>query len=122
MSSENMDFNSQIKLGLMPDFIEKWFLYNWTNLKSRNADNICEIFARTENFKICFYPKSIREYNQLPLYIRQSMSIVQIKRLIKVKIVHPKPKCWYSLGDRKMLIAPARLKRIYVTGDLRILM
>lgn len=53
------------------------------NLNLRNADDICGIFATTEKFK-----NSIREYNQLPIYI--SLAIVQFTRLIKVNIVSPK--------------------------------
>ena len=33
----------------------------------RNAQDFCGIYAQTEKFKGSFYPKSIREYNQLPV-------------------------------------------------------
>ena len=79
-----------------------------TNMNLRNKNNISGIFARTEKFKNSFYPRSIAEYNELPLKIKSATSISDFKN--KLKSSNCKPKIWYSHGERKISIVQARLR------------
>ena len=65
-----------------------------------------DLTQRRELYKLINAAASIRVNT---VYIRQIQSIAQFKKQIKLNL-NPKPKSWYSLGNRKISIALARLR------------
>ena len=74
----------------------------------RNRDNITTVRTRTSQYYNSFLPATIREWNQLPLNIRQSPSLEIFKKSIKENIP-PIPK-YYFTGTRQCQILHCRLR------------
>jgi hypothetical protein len=49
----------------------------------RNQDDFTQIFCRTESFSKSFFPATIREWNQLPLDIRESQNLSTLRENLK---------------------------------------
>jgi hypothetical protein len=79
----------------------------------RNADRLPNFIARTSSFQNSFFPKTIHEWNNLPLDIRNSPTLNIFKN--KIKDTKHKPPDQYYAGKRSLAIAHARL-RMFCSG------
>ena len=75
----------------------------------RNADNLQAPRARTKLYLESFLPSTVREWNSLPLEIRQSPSVNSFKSSINSSCVNPVPVYYYT-GDRLAQILHTRLR------------
>ena len=79
--------------------------------RTRQQFDIPHFRARTELFDKSFFPSTIRLWNQLPLDIRNSASLLTFKSKIAKKIIQPtKFPELFNLGDRFIAIQHTRLR------------
>lgn len=88
---------------LVPPYTRETNPYNL-----RNADDIQTIHARTNIYYNSFLPATIRDWNNLPLHIRQSDSIVAFKKHLNSNLT-PTAK-FYNAGTRLGQILHTRLR------------
>ena len=74
----------------------------------RNAEDIQTIHARTNIYFNSFLPATIRDWNSLPLHVRQSDSILLFKKHLNSNLI-PTPK-FYNAGTRLGQILHTRLR------------
>jgi hypothetical protein len=76
----------------------------------RNKDNIPGVSAHTSGFQNSFYPRSIKEWNDLDQEIRVAPSLTIFKH--KLRETKHKPPDWYYVGERKWAIHHARIRML----------
>ena len=68
--------------------------------------------CRTEHFRNSFYPSTIRDWNALPIELRQAQTVASFKsnlsKLEEFKV--DKPPMWYSYGNRHLNITLTRIR------------
>ena len=74
----------------------------------RNNNNIQTIYSRTNLYYNSFLPSSIREWNTLPVGLRNSTSLNNFKRMLNLDV--RKVPLYYFLGSRKAHILHTRLR------------
>ena len=73
----------------------------------RNANDLANMFARTELFAKSFYPSTIRAWNDLPESTKNENSLSTFKRLLNSATNKPPP--YYYYGDRNRQILHTQL-------------
>jgi hypothetical protein len=76
----------------------------------RTGGNISQISAQKQCYFKSFFPATIKEWNMLPLTIRNSPSLNSFERRLKVHFQPPTKMLWFSVGDRFSNIHHARLR------------
>ena len=79
-----------------------------TNYNLRNADTISILPSRLQLFYESFYPSTIREWNMLPLEIRNLPNSEKFKTAISKNL--PTPNALYRYGARQSNVMPARMR------------
>ena len=79
-----------------------------TRYNLRTANNIPSITARTQLYQNSFLPATIREWNNLPLNVRNLPTLNAFKQALKSNIC--KPKAIFSFGPRNAQILHTRLR------------
>lgn len=97
------DLTPTYLVSLIPESIDNTMNYNL-----RNSQNIRPIRARTQLYYRSFVPSGIREWNELPLEIRNSSSLLSFKNTLNKNV--SKPPSFYSSGLRKFQIHHTRLR------------
>lgn len=99
----------KIKHGIAPEYLSEPIPYQTnTRYNLRNSNDTIGISARTSLYFSSFFPSSIREWNNLPLNIRNLPTLSMFKNyLSRDKKTTPK---YFYFGDRKLQILHTRLR------------
>ena len=82
--------------------------FEGTTYNLRNSQNIRPELARTQLFYKSFLPSGIREWNELPIEVRNSTSLASFKYQLNTDIQRV-PK-YYNTGNRFLQIQHTRLR------------
>ena len=88
---------------LLPDRVNER-----TTINLRNSQNTSRIGSRTETFLNTFFPRTIREFNELPNDFKQSTSLAQFKSKLNADRITVKP--WFSVGNRALSMIHSRMR------------
>lgn len=99
----------KIKHGIAPEYLSASIPdQSNTRYNLRNSNDITGILARTTLYFNSFFPSTIREWNNLPLEIRNLPTLTMFKNFL-CRNKKSTPKYFYS-GDRKLQVLHARLR------------
>ena len=87
---------------------EKCFVFDLQLRELTNSDDTSGISARTSLYYNSFFPSAIREWNNIPLNIRNLPTLSMFKSYLQ-RNKQSTPKYFYY-GDRKLQILHARLR------------
>lgn len=77
---------------------------------TRHRENFVHYLCRTESFAQTFYPKTLKDWEKLPLEIREKTTLNQFKNAITVYFpINPVPP-WYYTGQRQTNILLCKLR------------
>ena len=76
----------------------------------RNRNDMTVYRARSQTFFKSYFPRTTRDWNELPIHIRQSTSVLDFNKQLDGHIARPPRKPWYDCGDRMLSIHHARLR------------
>ena len=82
--------------------------FEGTTYNLRNSQNIRPVLARTQLYYKSFLPSGIREWNELPIEVRNSTSLASFKYQLNTDI-QKVPK-YYNTGNRFLQIQHTRLR------------
>lgn len=88
---------------LLPNTVGVYTQYNL-----RNSSNFEIPFARLCSYDNSFFPSTLKLWNELPLHVRNSSSLVQFKNSVRKEVV--KPPNYLYVGHRKYNILLTRLR------------
>ena len=88
---------------LIPSTVKNTSAYNL-----RDYQNIRPLLTRTQLYYKSFLPSCIREWNEIPLNIRNSTSLLSFKQQLKKNNI--KVPVYYSSGNRLLQIHHTRLR------------
>ena len=78
------------------------------NLRSR--DNITQIHAQKQRYTKSFFPATIREWNSLPMEIRNSPTLCTFKTRLLKHFPPPVKHIWFNTGNRFLNIHHTRIR------------
>ena len=81
---------------------------NTSAYQLRDSENVRPLLTRTQLYYKSFLPSSIRNWNELPLNIRNSSSLTSFKRQLNKDNI--KVPIYYSSGNRQLQIYHTRLR------------
>ena len=100
----------KMKNNLTPTYLSSLVpeTFEGTIYNLRDAQNIRPILTRTQLYHRSFLPSSIREWNELPVEVRNSTSLASFK--FQLNKDNPKIPKYYSAGNRFLQIQHTRLR------------
>ena len=78
------------------------------NLRSR--DNISQIQAQKQRYTKSFFPATIREWNSLPMEVRNSPTLCTFKTRLLKHFPRPVKHIWFNTGNRFLNIHHTRIR------------
>ena len=78
------------------------------NLRARN--DISQISAQKQRYFKSFFPSVIKEWNMLPVDIRELPNLSIFKRKLKLRFPSPTKTVWFGVGERYYNVHHARLR------------
>ncbi len=76
----------------------------------RRRDNVTPYRTNKQFFSKSFFPSTVREWNVLPIDVREAPSLESFSRHLKQLFPAPRKIPWYGLGDRFLDIHHTRLR------------
>ena len=76
----------------------------------RTRENITPFRCNRQYFSRSFFPSTVRDWNNLPLKIRQSPTFAMFCKSINIFFPQPVKNSWYGQGDRFLDIHHARIR------------
>ena len=90
---------------IVPPTVEERQRYNL-----RTHGNISQISAQKQCYIKSFFPSTIKEWNMLPIDIRNSQSLNVFERRLKLHFPSPIKMPWFSVGERFVNIHHMRIR------------
>ena len=102
----------KIRNGLTPDYLIQLCpdqIQNLITYNLRNRENLAQLVGRTNTYLNSFFPKTVRDWNEINNDLRNSVSLQTFKYNLKRTTMYKRQKL-FSFGDREGRVNHTRLR------------